>query len=61
MSWSVKPGDRVQQFDNICEVQSDKASVEVRTVQYGCQKPFKANANLLDVSTRSPLASMEPS
>lgn len=29
MSWSVKPGDRVEQFDNICEVQSDKASVEV--------------------------------
>lgn len=29
MSWAVKPGDKVEQFDLICEVQSDKASVEV--------------------------------
>jgi pyruvate/2-oxoglutarate dehydrogenase complex dihydrolipoamide acyltransferase (E2) component len=34
ISWSVKPGDRVQQFDNICEVQSDKASVEVCYISY---------------------------
>lgn len=29
IQWFVKPGDRVSQFDAICEVQSDKASVEV--------------------------------
>lgn len=29
VQWFVKPGDRVSQFDAICEVQSDKASVEV--------------------------------
>jgi alpha-D-ribose 1-methylphosphonate 5-triphosphate synthase subunit PhnI len=29
IEWFVEPGSRVEQFDRICEVQSDKASVEV--------------------------------
>ena len=33
IQWFVKPGARVEQFDPICEVQSDKASVEVNNVQ----------------------------
>jgi pyruvate/2-oxoglutarate dehydrogenase complex dihydrolipoamide acyltransferase (E2) component len=29
IQWFVQPGARVAQFDKICEVQSDKAAVEV--------------------------------
>lgn len=29
IQWFVQPGARVEQFDKICEVQSDKASVEI--------------------------------
>ncbi|CAM9326563.1 unnamed protein product [Scytosiphon promiscuus] len=29
LQWFVRPGDRVSQFDKLCEVQSDKANVEI--------------------------------
>lgn len=29
MQWFVKPGDPIMQFDRVCEVQSDKATVEI--------------------------------
>jgi 2-oxoisovalerate dehydrogenase E2 component (dihydrolipoyl transacylase) len=29
MQWFVKPGDKIAQFDKVCEVQSDKATVEI--------------------------------
>lgn len=29
LKWYIQPGDVVQQFDNVCQVQSDKATVNI--------------------------------
>ena len=29
IQWFVKPGDKVEQFNKVCEVASDKANIEV--------------------------------
>ncbi|KAL6260304.1 hypothetical protein P5V15_007836 [Pogonomyrmex californicus] len=55
--WFVKPGDRVSQFDNICEVQSDKASVTitsrydgiVKTLHYKVDDVAMVGSALLDI------------
>ena len=42
IQWFVQPGARVEQFDKICEVQSDKASVEVsRAWVFQKVQPFR--------------------
>eukprot|EP00967_Tisochrysis_lutea_P022477 scaffold25603_cov30-Tisochrysis_lutea.AAC.1 len=35
LQWFVKPGDAVDQFDRLCEVQSDKATVEISSPYVG--------------------------
>lgn len=39
IQWFVQSGARVEQFDKLCEVQSDKASVEV-CEQFTSEVPF---------------------
>ena len=38
VQWFVKPGDTIAQFDKICEVQSDKAAVEITSRYDGVVK-----------------------
>ncbi|EZA62759.1 Lipoamide acyltransferase component of branched-chain alpha-keto acid dehydrogenase complex, mitochondrial [Ooceraea biroi] len=55
--WFVKPGDRVRQFDEICEVQSDKASVAItsrydgviKTLHFKVDDVAMIGAALLDI------------
>ncbi|KAI8116393.1 hypothetical protein FF38_14061 [Lucilia cuprina] len=46
--WFVKVGDTVQQFDNLCEVQSDKASVTITSRYDG--KILKLHHNVDDIA-----------
>jgi pyruvate/2-oxoglutarate dehydrogenase complex dihydrolipoamide acyltransferase (E2) component len=38
IQWFVEPGARIEEFDPICEVQSDKASVEITSRYNGVVK-----------------------
>ncbi|KAJ1563072.1 hypothetical protein HK405_002891 [Cladochytrium tenue] len=59
VQWHVKEGDRVEQFDKICEVQSDKAAVEitsrydgvVRRLLYRPGEMAKVGAPLVEIET----------
>ncbi|KAJ3045475.1 hypothetical protein HDV00_009128 [Rhizophlyctis rosea] len=64
VKWFVKPGDRVEQFTPVCEVQSDKAAVEITSRYDGIIKHIhykpgdvaRVGAPLLDIETDAPAA-----
>ncbi|KAK9765036.1 hypothetical protein K7432_006951 [Basidiobolus ranarum] len=59
IQWFVKPGEQIAQFDKICEVQSDKASVEissrydgvVKSLHYEVGQMAKVGQPLVDIET----------
>ena len=45
IQWFVEPGARVEQFDKICEVQSDKATTEVTLKLFRLRLDGQCEAN----------------
>ncbi|KAG0241378.1 2-oxoacid dehydrogenases acyltransferase-domain-containing protein [Mortierella sp. GBAus27b] len=59
IQWFVKVGDKVEEFDRLCEVQSDKASVEITsrftgtiaTLKYKVGEMAKVGSPLVEIET----------
>ncbi|OCK78788.1 hypothetical protein K432DRAFT_406158 [Lepidopterella palustris CBS 459.81] len=64
IQWFVQPGARVEQFDPICEVQSDKASVEItsrfdgviKKLYYEADDMAKVGKPLVDIDIQSEIS-----
>ncbi|KAF2460912.1 2-oxoacid dehydrogenases acyltransferase-domain-containing protein [Lineolata rhizophorae] len=64
IQWFVQPGARVEQFDKICEVQSDKASVEItsrfdgviKKLYYEADDMAKVGKPLVDIDIQSEIS-----
>lgn len=56
--WYVKEGDRIKQFDKVCEVQSDKANVEITSRYDGVVKKLYAEKGQL-VKVGAPLIDID--
>jgi 2-oxoisovalerate dehydrogenase E2 component (dihydrolipoyl transacylase) len=52
IQWFVQPGTRVEQFDKLCEVQSDKASVEITSPFDGVVKKLYYEPDEMAVTGR---------
>ena len=74
MQWFIKEGDTIEQFQNICEVQSDKATVEITSrydgvitkLHYEVGELAQVGTALIDievegeVETEAPASKKEP-
>ncbi|CAN9086986.1 hypothetical protein CUC08_Gglean007881 [Alternaria sp. MG1] len=67
IQWFVQPGARVEQFDPICEVQSDKASVEItsrfdgviKKLYYEADDMAKVGKPLVDIDIQSEISAAD--
>ncbi|KAG0057452.1 hypothetical protein BGZ83_010020 [Gryganskiella cystojenkinii] len=67
IQWFVKAGDKVEEFDRLCEVQSDKASVEITSrftgtvadLKYKVGDMAKVGTPLVDIETGEDAADEE--
>ncbi|KAG0286747.1 hypothetical protein BGZ96_009196 [Linnemannia gamsii] len=68
IQWFVKTGDKVEEFDRLCEVQSDKASVEITsrftgtiaTLKYKVGDMAKVGSPLVEIETGDAAGAEEP-